>query len=243
MDFESATAEEDGDVSPEPLELPTGPIEWDKIHHSPPGAAVSPPPRPPWPMVSIRKHQISSSNKNPPIIFPPVDHENLQINSNPRSDNASIASRMHIRENSDSASDSDLESVTNSDSSASFSPSESSPVAQSPLLSIPKTTPVANPARWFSLWAEMLCFKVNAISRYLWASSRGVFPSFRSAALTAVLLCFLYFRRRRRLRVGEESSARLIGIIKERDEKIKQLLDQISGMNQVLLTLHRVSTT
>ncbi|KAI3463934.1 hypothetical protein Pfo_020597 [Paulownia fortunei] len=250
VDLNSAAAEEDGEAAAPLLALPTCLIEWDKIHHSPRDTAVSPPPRTPWPMVSIRNYQDHSS-KNPPIVFPPINHENLQISSNPphiHTDNASIASPMYNQENSDSDSDSDLDSdsVTNSNSSSSFSPSESSPVSHSPLFSSPKARPIADAASWFGSWTEILHSKVNGIVRYLWASfasSRGVFLSFSSATLTVVLIVFLYFRQRRRLRVGEESRARLIGIIEERDEKIKQLLDQISGMNQVLLTLHRVPTS
>lgn len=225
MDLESVAAEEDGDAAATLIEFPTGPIEWGKMRHPPPDATVSSPPRPPWPMVCIRNHQ-EHTNKSPPIVFPPTDHENLQIPSNLHFNNASIPLPIHVlQENSDSASasasDSDLESVTNSNSSSSFSPSESSPVAHSPPFSTRKSGQVAKSTASFGSWTEVLCFKVDGILRYFWArfpSLLGVFMSCRSAGLTAVLILFLYFRRRGRLRVGDEGRARLIGIIKERDE-------------------------
>ncbi|KAG8379225.1 hypothetical protein BUALT_Bualt07G0066400 [Buddleja alternifolia] len=219
-------------------------IEWGKIRNLPPdaAAAASPPPKTPWSMVAIRNHQ-DHGNDTPPIIFPPINHENLQLSP----DTPPISSQIpHIHTDNQqiSFSDSDSDSDSDSNSSSTFSPSDSSPVLLSPLFSPER--PAAATARWCDSWIEILRSKVNVFVRFVcgsFTSSRGVFLTFRSAAFAAALIAFLYFRRRRRLRVGGESKDRLIGIIKQRDEKINQLLDQISRMNQMLLALHKVPTT
>ncbi|KAL6995161.1 hypothetical protein U1Q18_005296 [Sarracenia purpurea var. burkii] len=65
------------------------------------------------------------------------------------------------------------------------------------------------------------------------------------AVAVALLVWWLYVavqrRRRRYLKVRKESRDHLILIIKEKDEKIKQLLHQIAEMNQILLGLHKDS--
>ncbi|KAL3640547.1 hypothetical protein CASFOL_015515 [Castilleja foliolosa] len=209
-----------------------------ETHRLPLHATVSQPPKIPWSMVTIRNH-LDNDNNNPPIIFPPINHENLHI---------STEKILHVHADnqqhsfSDSISDSDLDSDSNS--SSTFSPSNSSPSPPSPLVlaSDLTVTPAYAAPGWFDSWMKILCAKVRLFCSSF-VSSRGVFLTFRSAAFTAVLMAFLYFRRRRRMRNGEESKGRLIGIIKERDEKINQLLDQISRMNQVLLAFQRVPTS
>lgn len=180
-------------------------------------------------------------NSNLPIIFPPINHENLHISSDPslipiqipeiHKNNASV-DQQYAYSNSDSDSDSD--SIANSMSSSTFSPSNSTPIARSPLFSNPKAKKPA--AIYFDLWTRILHTKAGGIMRFLWVLSRGVvFWTFRSAAIATVLIAFLYFRQRRRLRTVESSKARLLGIIKEKEEKINELLHQISRMNQVLM--------
>lgn len=177
-------------------------------------------------------------NSNPPIIFPPINHENLHISSDPslipdqipeiHKNNASVDQQYAY-----SNSDSDSDSIANSMSSSTFSPSNSTPIAHSPLFSSPKAKKPA--VIYFDFWTRILHTKAGGIMRFLWVLSRGVFSTFRSAAITTVLIAFLYFRQRRRLPTVESSKARLLGIIKEKDEKINELLHQISRMNQVLM--------
>lgn len=179
-------------------------------------------------------------NSNLPIIFPPINHENLHIPSDPslipiqipeiHKNNASV-DQQYAYSNSDSDSDSD--SIADSMSSSTFSPSNSTPIAHSPLFSSSKAKKPA--AIYFDFWTRILHTKAGGIMRFLWVLSRGVFWTFRSAAIATVLIAFLYFRQRRTLRTVESSMARLLGIIKEKDEKINELLHQISRMKQVLM--------
>ncbi|GFP87458.1 hypothetical protein PHJA_000889500 [Phtheirospermum japonicum] len=207
-----------------------------EIHRLPLDAAVSPPPKTPWSMVAIRNH-LDNDNNNPPIIFPPINHENLHISTEK-------ILQIHADNQPHSFSDSDSDLDSDSNSSTSFSLSDSSPSPPSPLISVSDLTesPASDAAGWFDSWMKILCAKVRLFCGSF-ISSRGVFLTFRSASFTAVLMAFLYFRWRRRLRDAEESKGRLIGIIKERDEKINQLLDQISQMNQILLAFQRVPTS
>ncbi|XP_073148002.1 uncharacterized protein [Henckelia pumila] len=172
-------------------------------------------------------------NSNPPIIFPPVNHENLHISSDQipliLKNNASVDQQSSY---SNSDSDSDSDSIANSMSSSTFSPSNSTPIAHSPPFASPKAKPAA--IDWDS-WTRILHTKISGITRFIWGLSPGSWWTFRSATITAVLIAFLYFRQRRRLRAVESSKGRLLGIIEEKDEKINKLLHQISRMNKVLM--------
>lgn len=186
---------EEGDAT-----VPLALIERDEFRRV---AALSPP----WLMVAIRSHQ-KHDPENPPIVFPPIDHENLHIPPTPYQFHSIHAGNLQISF-SDSESDSDL------NSSSTFSPSDSSPPPRSP---ISLANPAADAAGWFGSCTGTLNSKLNALVRFLCSaltSSRGALLTFRFAA---VLVAFLYFRRRRRLRGGEESRDRLIGMIKQRDE-------------------------
>lgn len=221
---------EDRDAT-EPLTL----LEWDDIRGV---SAVSPPP-PHWSMVAIRNHQ-KHYHKNPPIVFPPIDHENLHISPELPPSPYQIHN-IHAGNRQNSFSDSDSDSDLNS--STTFSPSDSSPPPRSPISSALRARPAAG---WIGSWTEILDSKVNGLVRFLcgaFSSSRGALLTFKSAAFAAVLVAFLYFRRRRRLIGGEECRDRLVGMIKKRDEKINQLLDQISRMNQMMHAVQKTSTT
>lgn len=102
-------------------------------------------------------------------------------------------------------------------------------------------------ARWVGIGFELLRSRVTSIASTLrnLAGVRGVNWSFCSAARVAVtvLLWWSYavvrWRKKRDLRVKRESRDQLLRIVKEKDEKINQLLHQIAQMNQLLLALHR----
>ncbi|KAK4437034.1 hypothetical protein Salat_0037300 [Sesamum alatum] len=232
----------DPDSAVEVAELPLPlKLRWDNIHPHPLDAAASPPPKPPWSMVAIRKLHQDHGCDYAPIVFPPINHENLHISPEPPSTPEGIPHvRADIQQISFSESDSDSDS--NSNSSSTFSPSDSSPVPRSPVFPNPRARPAVDEAGWFDSWTEILRCKVSGVARFLCTSftySRVAFLTLRSTAFTAILIAFLYFRRRRRLRAREERVDRLIGIIQERDEKINQLLHQISRMNQMLLAVHK----
>lgn len=203
------------EVEEPPLPVAGDLLEFDEIHRPPLVSAVSPLPKTRWSMVNIRNPQKNGSN-DPPIVFPPIDHENLHISPNPTSNPDKIPYICAVNRRilfSDSDSDSD------SNSSSTFSPSDSSPPPLSPLF--PARTEADAAAGRLGSWSEILNSRVNYLMRLfcsVFNSSRGVFLTFRSAAFATVVVAFLYFRRRRRLRGGERS--RLVGVIKERDEVV-----------------------
>lgn len=104
-------------------------------------------------------------------------------------------------------------------------------------------------ARWVGIGFELLRSRVTSIASSLrnLAGVGGVNWSFCSAArvAAAVLLWWLYAvvrrRKRRDSQVRRESRDQLLRIVKEKDEKINQLLHQIAQMNQLLLALRRDS--
>ncbi|KAL1566340.1 hypothetical protein AAHA92_01962 [Salvia divinorum] len=94
----------------------------------------------------------------------------------------------------------------------------------------------------FGSWTELLHSKASISVRFLrsaLAASRGALLTHRPVAFAAVLLALLYLRRRRRLRGGEDSRERLVGMITKTDEKINNLLDQISRMNQMMIAIKK----
>ncbi|KAL1541643.1 hypothetical protein AAHA92_25841 [Salvia divinorum] len=200
-------------------------------------AATSPPP--PWSIVAIRnlkKHELD----NPPIVFPPIDHENLHISPQLPPSPYQIYN-IHAGNRQISFSDSDSDSDLNS--SSTFSPSDSSPPPRSPI----SPARPEDSAGWVGSWTELLNPTVNVLVRFLrsalTASRAALLTYHRSVAFAAVLAAFLYFRRRRRLRGGEASRVRLVGMIRERDEKINELLDQIAQMNQMLIAIQKPHTS
>ncbi|CAA2963255.1 Hypothetical predicted protein [Olea europaea subsp. europaea] len=221
-------------------------IEQEKIQFRRPKSAVPPPQHTPWSMVAIRDY--GDDNKHPTIIFPPINHENLQISKDTHRvhGESSITSSPYNDEYSESDSYSYSDSDSNSNSSATFSPSDSSAASASLSSRSPKARSAGDISLWFDSWVEILRSKVNNSMSLIWnnlASTMRAALTFRSAAVAAMLLMFLYFRQRRRLRAQEDSTNQLIRIIKEKDEKINRLLDQIAGMNQALLAFHRVPSS
>ncbi|CAI9753844.1 unnamed protein product [Fraxinus pennsylvanica] len=254
VDSDSTIANEEEEVAePEPLSRPLplvalsiSLIEREKIQRRNSTSAVLPPPNTPWSMVAIRDYE--DDNNNSTIIFPPINHENLQISREiPQvHGELSITSSPHNDENSESDSYSDSDSDSNSNSSASFSPSDSSSVSASPSILSPKARSAADIAQWFDSMVEILRSKVNNIMSLIWGNLASTFKSsltFRYATVAAMLLLFLYFRRRRRFRAQEDSTNQLIRIAREKDEKINKLLDQVAEMNRALLSFHRVPSS
>lgn len=203
-------------MAAEEAEEPTLPVagdllEWVEIHRPPLVSAVSPPPKTSWSMVAIRNHQKHGSN-DPPIVFPPIDHENLHISPSP---SAIPEKNPYIHAVNQRIMFSDFDSDSDSNSSSIFSPSDSSPSSLSRLF---PASAEADAVGRLDSWSEMLNSKVNGLMQFFCSMFPSSFFTLRSAAFTAILAAFLYFRRQRRLRGGERSRARLIGIIKERDE-------------------------
>ncbi|CAI9757560.1 unnamed protein product [Fraxinus pennsylvanica] len=252
VDSGSTIADEEKTVEPPPsskVAFSIGLLKPVEIQFCRANSAIPAPPNTPWSMVAIRDY--GDDNKNPTIIFPPINHENLHISEDTPHvyGESSITSSPYNDEysESDSYSYSDSDSDSHSNSSATFSPSDSSAVSASPLSQSPNAKSAGYIiALWFDSWVEILRSKLNNSTTLIWnnlASTLRASLTFRSATVTAMLLMFLYFRRRRRLREQEEITNQLIRIIKEKDEKIKHLLDQTARMNQALLAFHRVPSS
>ncbi|KAJ9677471.1 hypothetical protein PVL29_022454 [Vitis rotundifolia] len=102
--------------------------------------------------------------------------------------------------------------------------------------------------RWFAFGLRHLRSKLLAIASSFrhYANTRPTLWPFgpASGVITALVLAFFFItlrqRRRRRPHSWEGTLDHLMLHIKERDEKIIQLLYQIIQMNEVLLAHHRV---
>ncbi|CAA3010367.1 uncharacterized protein LOC111401600 [Olea europaea var. sylvestris] len=242
VDSDSTIAKEEEEVAEPlprtPVALSISLIQREKTQCHYATSAVPPPPNIPWSMVAIRDY--GDDNNNSTIIFPPINHENLQISKEILQVHGelSITSPPCNDENSESDSDS------NSNSSATFSPSDSSAVSASPSILRPKARSAADIALWFDSMVEILRSKVNNTARLIWSNLASTLKSsltFRYATMVAMLLLFLYFRRRRIFRAQEGSVNQLIRVVKEKDEKINKLLDQITEMNRALLSFQKSS--
>ncbi|KAI3736831.1 hypothetical protein L2E82_26818 [Cichorium intybus] len=148
----------------------------------------------------------------PSVVFPPVNHEGIHL---------------HLHHHQD-AREIDIERAR----------------PPSPILS-PRPRPAAMGESitegWWDAGLQVLRFKfVSVISflRSFSASRGGLLRSHFPLAGSMVLLLLLYLRSRRRRRLRRESIIQLIRVIKEKDEKIHQLLHQIARMNELLLATH-----
>ncbi|KAL5815829.1 hypothetical protein ACOSQ3_024207 [Xanthoceras sorbifolium] len=167
-----------------------------------------------WSMVTIRDSLHSYSNSDCSI-FPPINHENLHIQE------------QHKHQNPSSNSSSPLSLSPLSDLNTQALPSSSKEVISG----------------WLDFGLEALRAKIFSLFGNNGAIRR-VFGSFGSAAGVAVLVMLWWLCRRiRRRRSQRECVEYLKLIIKQKDEKITQLLHQIVQMNEVLVAHHKVLTS
>lgn len=167
-------------------------------------------------LITIRG-SLESPKNDDVSVFPPVNHENLQIPSHPTRDQ---------RKQQDPS--------TKSSSSLSLPPSD---------FSADSSKEVKLVIGWLDFGLEILRAKI--MSAYSWfcndGESRRVFDSFGPVAGVAVLVLWWWLCRRiKRGRRARESVEHLKLIIKEKDEKISKLLHQIAQMNEVLVARHKV---
>ncbi|KAL3513140.1 hypothetical protein ACH5RR_025857 [Cinchona calisaya] len=214
--------------------------EGERIYGPLPHNPTAPPPsNPGWSMVLIKDNHNEECSS---LIFPPIHHENLHLK------HPSVFKDYHdgkpvmplSSSSSSSASLSDESNDGDNSSTTLLSPSSDSNQRVGPdspvLTPTPKTRHAADVSSWVNLGLEMVYSKVRCVLGSVQCSAKV--SSFTTAAM---VLGFLYFRwRRRRVRVTEEDRDRLVRIIKEKDERIDQLLNQIARMNNVLLALQRV---
>ncbi|KMT10761.1 hypothetical protein BVRB_5g114190 isoform A [Beta vulgaris subsp. vulgaris] len=120
----------------------------------------------------------------------------------------------------------------------SFSNSDSDSLSPSP----PKRRVYNHFINWFHFAIRLYNSKLLSFITLL--RSRRIFSFILPLASTASFfgLFWIWVRRRRRLRSndGKESVERLKVLIKEKDEKIIQLLEQIAVMNKALLARYRI---
>ncbi|CAN6810321.1 unnamed protein product [Brassica oleracea] len=218
-------------------------------------------------MVVIRESPIFA--KDDRLVFPPVNHENLQLASsasefdNPylespssESESPSSSSRGSASSSSFSLSPSDsdgqpplspcefyqkLPSETTEEKCSESPPSDSD--GQSPPLTGLKRGGESPPPRkvlyreaddvlrhWWELLLVRAYSKIKNLMTWFSTTLRPFYP---------VLAIAIWWWMLRRRRVSGESRDRLRGAIKERDERIVQLLQQIAQMNELLIKHHK----
>ncbi|KAE9602196.1 hypothetical protein Lal_00049531 [Lupinus albus] len=158
-------------------------------------------------------------------VFPPNNHENLQIFSQNHS----------IPESTSSPS--------SSSSFSSFSLSDSDSL--SPFNS--QLRRGADFVAWMSVGLQILRFKFYAIisSFRNSASERRVVSSIGVPAGVVIMSCWIMMRlwwwvsKLRKKRSFKQNEIRLMNIIKEKDEIIAKLLHQIAQMNEILIARHK----
>ncbi|XP_047316804.1 uncharacterized protein LOC124920370 [Impatiens glandulifera] len=159
-----------------------------------------------------------------PVVFPPVNHEGLHVSSSSHSDINNKDGCNYVEGNQEGFKISSLPVSTK--------------VVVTQLLMVSE---FANWGYLFQLWRDKLARVVVSLGRF--TILRRLNWSYGSA--TTVLLVGLFSAmvqwRRKRLPNKTKSRGHLIHMIKERDEKINQLLNQIAQMNQLLLSLHKDS--
>lgn len=192
-----------------------------------------------WSMVVIR----DSPTHDDCSIFPPINHENLPISEqHPLSPSSSSLSSS-----SSPSSSSPPPNPFSSSSSLSSSPSDSTasdPQPAPPPSSNSQVKRAGEVTRWIGVGLEVIRCKVFALvsSFRNYDATKGAFWPFSPVAAAAAVFWMLFVQARQRRR-RMESKGRLLQAIKEKDEKITQLLHQIAQMNEVLVARHRDLTS
>ncbi|CAM8926155.1 unnamed protein product [Rhodiola kirilowii] len=186
-------------------------------------------------------------------VFPPVNHEGLHISSSyhsqPKSSPHSSSSPYHSSSSSSFSSSTSisLDSDQSDEFADSFLPLDSTKESGlyhdciNPTLGFHSTLTISS-CRWLRFGLEIFRRKIlNSTSSIpgfgaLVAAFR-LFPLMTSVASVYVAsLVIIWFRRRRNRQL---SINLLMGVIREQDEKIVKLLDQIARLDQVLLGYQR----
>ncbi|CAG7878997.1 unnamed protein product [Brassica rapa] len=216
-------------------------------------------------MVVIRESPIFA--KGDRLVFPPVNHENLQLASSVSV--SEFDNRYLESPSSESESPSSSSRGSASSSSFSLSPSDSdgqpplSPCefyqklpsetteeksdsdGQSPPLTGSKRGGESPPPRkvlyreaddvlrhWWELLLVRAYSKLKNVLAWFSTTLRPFYP------VLAVAIWWWMRLRARRRRVNGETTGQLRDVIKERDERIVQLLQQIAQMNELLIKHH-----
>ncbi|XP_015883414.3 uncharacterized protein LOC107419190 [Ziziphus jujuba] len=175
-------------------------------------------------MVLIR----DSLNHNDCSVFPPINHENLHP--------IPLQEQRPLSPSLSSSSSSPLASS----SSSSFSPSDAE--YSDPESPLPLETRVQKPGSKANTWVgfgfEVLRSKLLAFASSFIGYRWGI-QSFGSTFVgiigMAMMMWSLYMRSRQR-----RSREKLMQLVKQKDQKIFQLLHQIAELNEVLVAHHRL---
>ncbi|CAH1442970.1 unnamed protein product [Lactuca virosa] len=206
-------ADEDEDVESTVFGPPAALIEWERLQLRPISDqfqfhSQSQSPSLSDPLGGREVWSTIHEDNQPPVVFPPVNHEGIHL---------------HLHHHQD---------VREIDIERTRSPSPiSRPAAMGESVGV----------RWWDGGLQVLRFKFASVLSFLrsFSTSRGgLLRSHFPLAGSIVLLLLLYLRSRRRRRLRQESIIQLISVIKEKDEKINQLLHQIARMNELLLATH-----
>ncbi|KAI5330127.1 hypothetical protein L3X38_029524 [Prunus dulcis] len=176
-------------------------------------------------MVAIRDTPLSSYNDC--SVFPPINHENLHLPSQPNKQHSDPLSPSPSSPSLSSSSSSSLSSFSPSDS------DESGPV--SPLSSGTQVRKPGQGTTWIGIRVEVVRSKLFAMASSFGFDKVWCFASGAGMAAGVFILLSLYLRARQR-----RYRNHLKLIVKEKDEKINKLLHQIAQMNEVLVARHRV---
>lgn len=191
-----------------------------------------------WSMVVIKDNNQESS-----IVFPPAHHENLQLRPSISTEElqkphcssyspcSSSSSSSYL---SSSSSNVSTLSVENEDDSSSITPLSPTGRDDKMVYLVPASRAKDLTRRVFMDWVyfglELFIKKIKGII-------------LRPSLFTTVLLLgYIYFHQRR-LNFHRRRRAALLQESREKDQRISQLLNQITRMNEVMVTLQRNSAT
>ncbi|CAH8280436.1 unnamed protein product [Arabidopsis lyrata] len=191
---------------------------------------------PQFPMVFVRES--TDFAKDDLAIFPPINHENLYIDGFDKD-------REYPSESSSPSSSSRL-------SDSSLSPSDSDEQFQFCRKSHSQPSEAVGKSRWKSIieidiiqvwWKILLARVMPKFQNLVTCFSRNSLCSFSKTlrsfypVMVIVLWWWMRNRTRRRHQKGEIIAAHFRDTIKERDERIAQLLHQITQMNELLVKI------
>ncbi|XP_011649918.1 uncharacterized protein LOC105434678 [Cucumis sativus] len=175
-------------------------------------------------MVVIR----DSPPKDDFSVFPPSKHENLQppsLQEDERESSVSFQSNSPSSSFRSSHSSSSFSSFSFSDDEASHphSPKPSDSQIQKPMVA----------SRWLLLGVQILRPRITAMASTIW--SNAAFWLFSPAGRIGLLVTLLWLYKRARKRRLRRSSEQLKMMIKEKDEKISHLMQQVAQLNRSLI--------
>ncbi|XP_058761653.1 uncharacterized protein LOC131635066 [Vicia villosa] len=172
---------------------------------------------------------VITDNKDDFSVFPPINHENLNLITNHQTPSSQSQSQLLS---------------TPSSSSPSFSTSDSDKWGEFSSLSPPLDSSVRKGGDfigWMSIGFQILRSKfLSAVSSC--RNPGGAIRSYGLPAAVVVIIVVMMMKRKESRRNLTPNESRLLKIIMEKDGKIAQLLHQIAQMNEILIDSHKALT-